>query len=91
MNTFFNTYFNEKNLDNQVYVITAHNGTIRSIETDMVIAKIKQTKGKAAKKIEVLIKQIDYLNGDIHNLLRHLAKAFTIKEGKYGPYNNLGA
>ena len=78
MNTFFNTYFNEKNLDNEVYVITAHNGTIRSIETDMVIAKIKTTQGVEAKKIEAIIRQIDCLNGDIHHFLRHLAQAMAI-------------
>ena len=78
MNTFFNTYFNEKNLDNQVYVITAHNGTIRSIETDMVIAKIKTTQGVEAKKIEAIIRQIDCLNGDLHHFLKHLAQAMAI-------------
>ena len=50
MNTFFNTYFNEKQLDNQVYEIAAPNGTMNLIETDMVIAKIKTTQGEEAKR-----------------------------------------
>ena len=55
MNTFFNRYFNEKDLDNQVYEITTPNGTMNLIETDMVIAKIKTTQGEEAKKIEAII------------------------------------
>ena len=78
MNTFFNRYFNEKQLDNQVYEITTPNGTMNLIETDMVIAKIKTTQGEEAKKIEAIIRQIDCLNGDIHNFLRHLAQAMAI-------------
>ena len=85
MNTFFNTYFQEKNLDNQVYEIIACNGTTHFVETDVVIAAIKKTQGKEAKKIEALIRQIDCLNGDLHHFLKHLARAFTIKQGKYAP------
>ena len=78
MNTFFNTYFKEKDLDNQVYEITTPNGTMNLIETDMVIAKIKKTQGEEAKKIEAIIRQIDCLNDDIHHFLRHLAQAIAI-------------
>ena len=78
MNTFFNRYFNEKDLDNQVYEITTANGTMNLIETDMVIAKIKTTQGEEAKKIEAIIRKIDCLNGDIHHFLRHLAQAMAI-------------
>ena len=78
MNTFFNRYFNEKDLDNQVYEIAALNGTMNLIETDMVIAKIKTTQGEEAKKIEAIIRQIDCLNGDLHHFLKHLAQAMAI-------------
>ena len=78
MNTFFNRYFNEKDLDNQVYEIITPNGTMNLIETDMVIAKIKTTQGEEAKKIEAIIRKIDCLNGDIHHFLRHLAQAMAI-------------
>ena len=78
MNTFFNRYFNEKDLDNQVYEIITPNGTMNLIETDMVIAKIKTTQGEEAKKIEAIIIQIDCLNGDLHHFLKHLAQAMAI-------------
>ena len=78
MNTFFNRYFNEKDLDNQVYEITTPYGTMNLIETDMVIAKIKTTQGEEAKKIEAIIRQIDCLNGDLHHFLKHLAQAMAI-------------
>ena len=78
MNTFFNRYFNEKDLDNQVYEITTPNGTMNLIETDMVITKIKTTQGEEAKKIEAIIRQIDCLNGDLHHFLKHLAQAMAI-------------
>ena len=78
MNTFFNRYFNEKDLDNQVYEIITPNGTMNLIETDMVIAKIKTTQGEEAKKIEAIIRQIDCLNGDLHHFLKHLAQAMAI-------------
>ena len=78
MNTFFNRYFNEKQLDNQVYEIATPNGTMNLIETDMVITKIKTTQGEEAKKIEAIIRQIDCLNGDLHHFLKHLAQAMAI-------------
>ena len=78
MNTFFNRFFNEKDLDNQVYEIITPNGTMNLIETDMVIAKIKTTQGEEAKKIEAIIRQIDCLNGDLHHFLKHLAQAMAI-------------
>ena len=78
MNTFFNRFFNEKDLDNQVYEIITPNGTMNLIETDMVIAKIKTTQGEEAKKIEAIIRQIDCLNGDLHHFLKHIAQAMAI-------------
>lgn len=81
MNTFFQTYFDEKQLDDQVYEVESTGnsifGTTHLIPTAAVIDRIKCTRGKEAKAIEMTIRKIDCLNGDLHHYLKHLAQAMA--------------
>ena len=81
MNTFFQTYFDEKQLDDRVYEVESTNdsvfGTTHLIPTSAVIDRIKCTKGEEAKKIEMTIRKIDCLNGDLHHFLKHLTQAMA--------------
>ena len=78
MNTFFNRFFDEKNLENRIYEVAAPQGTMNFIETDMVIAKIKTTQGKEAQKIETVLRKIDFANGNVHHFLNHIAQAMAV-------------
>ena len=78
MNTFFNRFFDEKNLENRIYEVAAPQGTMNFIETDMVIAKIKTTQGEEAQKIETVLRKIDFANGNVHHFLNHIAQAMAI-------------
>ena len=78
MDTFFNRFFDEKNLENRIYEVAAPQGTMNFIETDRVIAKIKTTQGKEAQKIETVLRKIDFANGNVHHFLNHIAQAMAI-------------
>ena len=78
MNTFFNRFFDEKNLENRIYEVAAPQGTMNFIETDMVIAKIKTTQGEEAQKIETVLRTIDFTNGNVHHFLNHIAQAMAV-------------
>ena len=79
--TFFETFFTEKNLTEEIYEVEAKTGgifgTTHLIPTSAVIAKIKTTKGNEAKQIEGILRKIDFANGDVHHFLRHLAQAMA--------------
>ena len=77
MNNFFTTFFNEKNLDSQYYTVNSPNGTPNIIPSTVVIDAIKNTQGEEAAKIKDMLIKIDFLNGNIHNYLQHLAQALT--------------
>tara|TARA_R100000353_G_C6396081_1_gene166230 strand:- start:126 stop:374 length:249 start_codon:yes stop_codon:yes gene_type:complete len=77
MNNFFTTFFNEKNLDFQYYTVNSPNGTPNLIPSTVVIDAIKNTKGQEAANIKNTLIKIDFINGNIHNYLQHLAQALA--------------
>ena len=77
MSNYFETFFSEKNLSNEIYEVTAPEGTVNFIESKAVIERIKQTKGLEAQKIEEILRVIDYKNGDVHHFLKYLAQTMA--------------
>ena len=77
MNNFFTTFFKEKNLDFQYYTVNSPNGTPNLIPSTVVIDAIKNTKGQEAANIKNTLIKIDFINGNIHNYLQHLAQALA--------------
>jgi len=75
--TFFETFFSEKDLTDEVYTVTSANGTPNIIPSTVVIEAVKRTKGEEAQKIEAILRKIDLANGNIHHFLKHLAQALT--------------
>jgi len=75
--TFFETFFSEKDLTDEVYTVTSANGTPNIIPSSVVIEAVKRTKGEEAQKIEAILRKIDLANGNIHHLLKHLAQALA--------------
>ena len=75
--TFFETFFSEKDLTDEVYTVTSANGTPNIIPSSVVIEAVKRTKGEEAQKIEAILREIDFLNGNIHHFLQHLAQGLA--------------
>jgi len=75
---FFETFFSEKNLTEEVYTVTSANGTPNIIPSTVVIDAVKRTQGEEAKKIETILRKLDFLNGDIHHFLKHLAQGMAL-------------
>ena len=75
---FFETFFSEKDLTDEVYTVTSKNGTPNIIPSSVVIEAVKRTRGEEAKKIETILRKIDFLNGNVHHFLQHLAKAMAL-------------
>ena len=75
---FFETFFSEKDLTDEVYTVTSENGTPNIIPSSVVIEAVKRTRGEEAKKIETILRKIDFLNGNVHHFLQHLAQAMAL-------------
>jgi hypothetical protein len=79
MNDFITTYFKEADVDTtRTYTVESENGTVNYIQASNVIEQIKQTRGQERKRIERIIRKIDFKNGDIHHFLKHLASAMAM-------------
>jgi hypothetical protein len=77
MPDFITTFFNEKQLDERTYEVPGPGGTLNMIDSDVVIDHIKLTRGEERKQIEGILRRIDFMNGDVHHFLRHLAQALA--------------
>tara|TARA_R100001244_G_scaffold128976_1_gene100100 strand:+ start:208 stop:480 length:273 start_codon:yes stop_codon:yes gene_type:complete len=75
---FFDAFFSEKDLAEQIYDVTSPNGTPNVIPTSAVIDAIKSTQGAEAKNIENTLRQIDFYNRDVHHYLKHIAQGIAI-------------
>ena len=71
--TYLARFFEEKDLDQQVYELEAPGGTLNIIESQAVIERVLMTRGEEADAIAKIIRKIDFMNGDVHHFLRHLA------------------
>jgi len=75
---YFDAFFSEKNLIEQIYDVTSPNGTPNVIPTSAVIDAIKSTQGTEAKQIQNTLRQIDFYNGDVHHYLEYIAQGLAI-------------
>ena len=75
---FFETFFSEKDLTDEVYTVTSKNGTPNINPSSVEIEAVKRTRGEEAKKIETILRKIDFLNGNVHHFLQHLAQAMAL-------------
>ena len=73
---FFTTFFDEKDLVEKTYEVEI-DGTWHLIPTSIVIQQIKSASEADKKKIEMVLRKLDFLNGDIHYFLKHLAKGIA--------------
>ena len=75
---FFQAFFAEKALDDRTYEVISAAGTLNLISTETVIAAINRTQGAEAQQIEGILRKLDFMNGDIHHFLAHIARGLAV-------------
>lgn len=78
MSDFITAFFSEKDLEDRIYEVDSPNGTLNLISTSNVIERIGLTSGQERQKIEAILRELDFRNGDLHHFLGHLAQAMAI-------------
>jgi len=76
-NDWFETFLEEKNLPYASWELTAPNGTLHLIDSNVVIEAIKGAPAGKQAGIKATIVKIDFLNGDVNDFFRHLAQALV--------------
>lgn len=77
--TYLRTFFDEKNLQDRHYRVASPSGeTINVIPTSAVIEAILAAPESEQQHIATMLRRIDFVNGDIHHFLEHLAGALAI-------------
>ena len=70
-------YFEEKELPYELFEI-ASNGEIHLIDNETVIKRIGNMPIEIQKKIRNKITEIDFMNGDVNDFLKYVAKGLII-------------
>jgi hypothetical protein len=70
------TFMTEKNLPIRTYEIE-WNGQAHFVESDFVVELAKQSSDSEKSFIKQTIVKIDFMNGDVHHFLEHLANAYV--------------
>jgi len=71
------TFFEEKDLPEKNFKVVDNRGVTHFIPNTVVIEHIAQTSSSERRKIEDVIRKIDFKNGDVNHFLEHLAGAIA--------------
>lgn len=74
---YLTTFFQEKQLDDQLYSVPGRNGIEHLITTEVIVELILSTKGTEREKIANIIRHIDFANGNHHHFFQHLARGYV--------------
>jgi hypothetical protein len=77
MATYFDLFFEEKDLPYRCWEIDDGAGFMHIIDSETVIEKIKSAPASEQKVIRDTLVRIDFVNGDVMHYLRFLAGAFV--------------
>ena len=75
--TYLHTFFSEKKIPNTLLEVASPNGTPNLIDSDMVIEMLLSAPKAEQDAIARNIRIIDFVNGDVLDYIRHLAKAIA--------------
>jgi hypothetical protein len=76
---FLQLFFEEKQLAERIYDVTAPDGTLHMIPTSVVIEAIDNAPAAEQEQIAGIVHKLDFANGDFHHFLRHLATALAAR------------
>lgn len=72
------TFFEEKRLEDRIYSVS-HGSKVHVVESGFVIDLIVNHSSEAEKEqIWPILSKLDFLNGNIHHFLEHLAKGYVL-------------
>lgn len=72
---YLKTFFEEKQLPPVSWELTADDGTVHFIDSEVVLEHMATASVAEQNKIADVIRQIDFRNGDVNDYLKHLAGA----------------
>ena len=72
---YLKTFFEEKQLPDVSWELTANDGTAHFIGSAVVIEHMATASAAEQNKIADVIRRIDFVNGDVNDFLKHLAGA----------------
>jgi hypothetical protein len=72
---YLKTFFEEKQLPEVEWELTANDGTAHFIGSTVVIEHMATASAAEQNKIADVIRRIDFVNGDVNDFLKHLAGA----------------
>lgn len=76
--SFFKTFFEEKGIDpEEQFQVFSKGGTWNLMSYGVVMDAISKTQGREKQEIEMMLRRIDFENGDVRHYLRHLAQALA--------------
>ena len=78
MSDYITRFFDEKDLDDQVYEVASPNGTVNFISSRDVIWMLKTSEGDARRSIQRVLHELDLCNGDVHHFLKHMATGLAL-------------
>jgi len=73
---FFDVFFEEKKIPPKTFEVKDKHGNTHFIDNEFVISLIKSASQEEKKKIEQVLRKIDFHNGDVNHFLEHLAKGY---------------
>ena len=76
-NKWFATFLEEKDLPFESFEVTANNGTVHMMDTEVIIEVIKGCSRKEQKGIKAMMVRIDFVNGNVNDYLKHLGQGMA--------------
>lgn len=73
----FQTFLEEKNLPEEVWNLTAPDGTFHIIGTETVIDHIRIAPASEQAQIRDILIKIDFANRDVNHFFKHLAQGLV--------------
>jgi hypothetical protein len=70
-------FFDEKGLESKTYEVEDPTGLAHFIPTEVVVEHIHAAPNVEQRQIADILRRIDFLNGDVHHFLNHLAGALA--------------
>lgn len=71
---YLKTFFEEKEIRQESYELTAPDGMTHILDTDVVIEAIHNAPASEQTQIAAMLRKIDFKNGDVNHFLKFLAQ-----------------
>lgn len=77
-NKWIDTFLSEKGVDSEERFEVEGKSGLNSIPVGSIVSLMKQTSKREQHGIKSMLVKIDFVNGDVRDYLKHLAKAVAV-------------